>query len=49
MNILKLQLLLDRMPLTAYERAEANAILQQIQKTLQEQQELIKELKDDRP
>ena len=46
--IQKIQYLLDRVPLTAYERAEANAILQQIQDTLKKQRELIDELKDAR-
>ena len=47
--IQKIQYLLDRAPLTAYERIEANAILQQIEKTLKEQQELINELKREKP
>ena len=48
--IQKIQYLLDKAPLTAYERIEANAILQQIQNSLKEQQELIEELKkNDRP
>ena len=48
--IQKIQYLLDKAPLTAYERIEANAILQQLQDTLKKQQDLIEELKkNDRP
>ena len=42
-QILKLSLLLDRVPLTAYERAEAQTILQQLQKLILEQQKQIKD------
>ena len=45
-QLLKLQHILDGCPLTKLERAEANANLVQVQKTYQELQTEIQQLKD---